>query len=684
MSHRLYPTLLLMILTGLLFLAVNTHAKTIIPREISNDTVLDKTKSPYTTKGNVYVGDHATLYIEPGVELFLPDSARIYIYGNLQMIGTAEEPVRILPDRENGRWGAICFSYSEDTSKIKHAYLQGASFGDNLLYYKGAISGFRSSFVVENVETRDVWQAVYGLECNVIIRNCILDVTKIRYKNVNVVKCNYGTAVLENCQIYCPDKAVKIDAIDFGVLDYGLVKGNTIHGNLSVISSDGIDLDWCRNRVYMQDNFIYNCQDKGISIGAHSYATLEGNIITGCSLGVAIKDSSFAILNNNTIYDTRIGIRCYEKTEGDGGGFAQVINTIIARPGYALYQADYLSGVSFDYCLSDDGKLPGKTNINADPRFVDAENWNFELQSTSPCIDAGDPDSPADPDGSRADIGARWYHHALQSIQWKFENPGWYFLSLPGTTADMRISSLFPGLESPAYIWNHDSYVETDSVEAGQAFWLEVGQSGSFINRLEPLPHVTYPISQPGWHMIGSPGRSSKPLFSPVQHALTPLFAYDPVNQCYSISDSLYPKQGYWIAVYDSCLITSDTTETLNKAAQYLTLTASTQLPPPPPFYRQHPQSRPEHYELQNYPNPFNSSTTIRYALPEDAHIELDVYNLRGTKVKTLLSGKQKAGMHEMEWHGRNTAGEPVCSGLYFIRLQSGTAQKVSRVILLK
>ena len=54
---------------------------------------------------------------------------------------------------------------------------------------------------------------------------------------------------------------------------------------------------------------------------------------------------------------------------------------------------------------------PGEGSISQDPLFVDAENGDYRLQIDSPCIDAGDPDSPRDPDGSRADMGAFPFVH---------------------------------------------------------------------------------------------------------------------------------------------------------------------------------------------------------------------------------------------------------------------------------
>ncbi|MCK4447208.1 MAG: DUF2341 domain-containing protein [Candidatus Marinimicrobia bacterium] len=85
-----------------------------------------------------------------------------------------------------------------------------------------------------------------------------------------------------------------------------------------------------------------------------------------------------------------------------------------------------------------------------------------------------------------------------------------------------------------------------------------------------------------------------------------------------------------------------------------------------------------------NYPNPFNPLTVISYDLPKDGHVELVVYNMRGGKVTTLMKGNQEAGSYKVNWDGRNENGEIVSSGIYFLRIVSGSYSKTNKMIFIR
>lgn len=86
----------------------------------------------------------------------------------------------------------------------------------------------------------------------------------------------------------------------------------------------------------------------------------------------------------------------------------------------------------------------------------------------------------------------------------------------------------------------------------------------------------------------------------------------------------------------------------------------------------------------QNYPNPFNPKTTISYALPADAFVKLNVYNILGQKVKTLVDEQQTAGYKQVIWDGKSDRGQEVSSGIYFYQIQAGSFTKTAKMSLLK
>jgi hypothetical protein len=91
----------------------------------------------------------------------------------------------------------------------------------------------------------------------------------------------------------------------------------------------------------------------------------------------------------------------------------------------------------------------------------------------------------------------------------------------------------------------------------------------------------------------------------------------------------------------------------------------------------------------QNYPNPFNPATKIEYRLPETGpggktEVSVVVYDVRGAKVRVLVSGTESAGKHVVEWDGRNDAGHAVGSGVYFYRLETSQFVGTRKMVLLK
>jgi len=93
----------------------------------------------------------------------------------------------------------------------------------------------------------------------------------------------------------------------------------------------------------------------------------------------------------------------------------------------------------------------------------------------------------------------------------------------------------------------------------------------------------------------------------------------------------------------------------------------------------------PDVYALhQNYPNPFNPITRINYDLPEDALVNITIYDMMGRQVKTLINSEQSAGYRTTRWNATNHIGQPVSAGLYLYVIQASNFRQTRKMVLLK
>jgi hypothetical protein len=85
-----------------------------------------------------------------------------------------------------------------------------------------------------------------------------------------------------------------------------------------------------------------------------------------------------------------------------------------------------------------------------------------------------------------------------------------------------------------------------------------------------------------------------------------------------------------------------------------------------------------------NYPNPFNPETTINFSTKEDGNVRIDIYNIKGQKVKTLVNEHMKADNHKVVWTGEDSNGRQVSSGVYFYKMKAGKYTSTKKMILMK
>ena len=89
--------------------------------------------------------------------------------------------------------------------------------------------------------------------------------------------------------------------------------------------------------------------------------------------------------------------------------------------------------------------------------------------------------------------------------------------------------------------------------------------------------------------------------------------------------------------------------------------------------------------DLINYPNPFNPSTIISFSIPEESSVEINIFNIKGQKIKSLVQESLNSGYHSVIWNGDDDFGKSICSGIYIYKLNvNGKIEAVKKCLLLK
>jgi hypothetical protein len=361
------------------------------------------------------------------------------------------------------------------------------------------------------------------------------------------------------------------------------------------------------------------------------------------------------------------------------------------------------------------GIAPDSTNIGADPRYADTLSLDYRLTLHSSGIDAGDPAS-FDPDGSRCDIGV-------------FGGPGAEFASPPavegcGATAIDEnsievtwLATLPQGLSLYAvYADTAAGFTPAEPLLIGTVAptqtsfthapvsgcrWYRVnavdaaGYAGGYSNEasacasgpdiLPPSVSVTAPAGgeafQSGdtlrvrWVAADGAGVDSVSIeYSLDAGGLWTLLASNEPN------DSLYP----WVIPAgiesDSCRVRvtawdpSMNTQTGESAGLFTIEDTATGVDGMPPATAL----------LQNYPNPFNGHTTIAWSLADRAFVDIRIYDTAGRLVRTVVSAERGPGSHRALWNGRDDAGRPVASGVYFLRMSAGDVRQARKIVYLR
>lgn len=473
-----------------------TTGECLLRGEISSSTTLTRECSPWYVTGDVIVDPGVDLTIEPGVTVYMSPGTGFTVHGRLIAEGTQQDGIRfcINPDSDGESWGALCFIESADTSRMRYLTLEDASAGQMAMRDVAAVSAFKANLVLDQMVMEDNFANPVSVRySDLVLTNSRLH-SKIKGDLVNV---KYGTARIENCE-FTGNKSPDTDGIDYDEVLNGRIQNCRIH-DFRGFNSDAVDIGEHAVGISIDSLLVYNITDKGVSVGQRSVVEVRNSIFANCGLGVAVKDSSNALIDHCTFYGVGTPAACYEKNPGKAGGNARVMNSILSNSYSAPYLADQRSNLRISSSISDNTRLPeGWNNRYGNPLFRDPSMLDFGLLAASPAIKAGsDAGNPVDmgslflPEAGipQVMISNIYYDNSHDNSKSEFltlYNPSEQDLDISGYTISQAIEYTFPaGSKIPAK--TNIFVVKSVSTVPANAYWPAAYQwtSGSLANEGE-------------------------------------------------------------------------------------------------------------------------------------------------------------------------------------------------------
>ena len=362
--------------------------------------------SPYLVIGEIIVPTGQTLTIEAGIEINFQGHYKFTVHGNLQAIGTETDSIFFTTSTPAIGWGGVRFDGYGEISNLSFCRIEyGKTAGEYPDNHGGAI-------------------ALIGSD-----------------------------AVFSNC-VFADNEAVANDS-GMGGAVYASGTGSTA-GPLTIFS----ECRFIRNHAYGEGGAIKFTGDYNTEIITCEFfnnnclyggGAISFYLVTDTKLIYSVFADNYTMYSNggafntlgmgNTITAQNCTISGNSAVTGDGGainiayGTANFVNCIVYdNPG--MYSddvnLDYGGYADINYCdLTMPNGATGSNNIDENPQFVDAANLDFHLMETSPCIDAGDPSSPPDPDGTVADMGAFYYHQGMSIENGEFQTENFQLFNYP-------------------------------------------------------------------------------------------------------------------------------------------------------------------------------------------------------------------------------------------------------------
>ena len=454
---------------------------------------------------------------------------------------------------------------------------------------------------------------------------------------------------------------------------------------------------------------------------SNSIIALNRSSIIG---GGVFADSSYGALANNTID---------RNTANYAGGNVflgtmpsmTVVNNCITHGTLNGFQVNSTANIVFRYndCFGNTPAdvatlVPDSTNASFDPMYADAAALDYHLLVHSEAIDAGDP-AIADPDGSRADMGAFGGAGAIMAAPEYIRDLAAAPLGddairlvwdvVVGTASSYAVygsetAGFAPSIASflgsvpgsdPVFdhgpisgCWHYRvSGVSAEGYGGGYAAEASACAGGDLV---APVVTVLYPnggeVLEAGdtiridWEATDNRGVDSVSIYFSHDAGAT----YEVVVGGWA-ADSAYA----WVVppiLSDSCLIRvvaydpglltgHDESDSLFAIRDYTDVNDKGDGPAAPRWVTA---------LEQNFPNPFNGTTTIAYTIGERAAVDLRIFDPAGRVVRVLERGERGPGRYHAVWNGKDAAGRDVSSGIYFCRIKAGKFTQTRKIVYMR
>lgn len=244
----------------------------------------------------VIIPKESTLNIKAGTTLKMGPGASLVSYGKVFMEGTSTSPIRVVAKDPSKAWGAwALLDHGADGSRISHAEFEGGGEAFiNGVFFSGMVAVHFADVEIDHVRFANA-RGDDGL-------------------NIKNARASIKNSLFERNGF---------DGLDLDFITGGVVENNRFVQN----GNDGMDVGG--GKVALKDNVVEGSGDKCISIGENASPFVVNNRLSGCNIGIAIKDSSRPKIINVTVSGNKVGIHLYEKKDIFGGGNGMVLNSIL-------------------------------------------------------------------------------------------------------------------------------------------------------------------------------------------------------------------------------------------------------------------------------------------------------------------------------------------------------------------